>query len=81
MYEPDEEYTFFITDYRLYYYIGMSFGLKNVGATYQRLVNMMFNDLIGKTTNVYVDDMLFKSKMVRNHVEHLRQMSNVLQKY
>ena len=40
----------------------MPFELKNAGATYQRLVNMMFKEQIGKTIEVYVDDMLVKSK-------------------
>ena len=60
---------------------GMPFSLKNAGATYQRLVNMMFKDLIRKTMDVYVDDMLVKSRMAGDHVEHLRQMFNVLRKY
>ena len=59
----------------------MPFSLKNIGATYQSLVNMMFKDLIGKTIEVYVDDMLVKSRMTEDHVEHLRQMFNVLRKY
>ena len=42
---------------------------------------MMFKDLMGKTMEVYVDDMLVKSRMARDHVEHLRQMFNVLRKY
>ena len=42
---------------------------------------MMFKDLIGKPMEVYVDDMLGKSRMGRDHVEHLRQMFNVLRKY
>ena len=46
----------------------MSFGLKNIGATYQRLVNMMFKDLIEKIIKVYVNDMLVKSKMTREHI-------------
>ena len=54
----DEEHTSFITDRGVYCYKFMPFGLKNVGATYQRLVNMMFEVLIGKTMEVYVDDML-----------------------
>ncbi|XP_074327561.1 uncharacterized protein LOC141665476 [Apium graveolens] len=58
MYGPDQEHTFFITDRGLYCYIGMPFGLINVGATYQRLVNKMFKKQIGKTMEVYVDDML-----------------------
>ena len=78
MYEPDEEHTFFITDRGLYYYKVMSFGLKNARATYQRLVNMMFKDLIGKSMEVYVDNMLVKSKIAGDHVEHLKQMFNIL---
>ena len=46
----------------------MSFGLKNIGATYQRLVNMMFKDLIEKIIKVYVNDMLVKSQMTRDHI-------------
>ena len=62
MYEPDEEHTSFITDPSLYCYKAMPFGIKNAGATYQRLVNGMFKDMIGKSMEVYVDDMLVKSK-------------------
>uniref|UniRef100_A0A2N9G201 Integrase catalytic domain-containing protein n=1 Tax=Fagus sylvatica TaxID=28930 RepID=A0A2N9G201_FAGSY len=40
----------------------MPFGLKNAGATYQRLMNRMFHDQIGRNVEVYVDDMLVKSK-------------------
>ena len=56
----------------------MPFGLKNVGATYQRLVNAMFKDLIGKTMEVYVDDMLVKSRAVADHVDYLGQMFSIL---
>ena len=52
----------------------MPFGLKNVGATYQRLVNMMFKEQIGKIMEVYVDDMLVKSKVASDHVAHLTDM-------
>ena len=41
----------------------MPFGLKNAGATYQRLVNKMFEEFLGKTMEVYIDDMLVKSIM------------------
>ena len=81
MYEPDEEYTSFITNWSLYCYKVMPFGLKNTGATYQRLMNEMFKDLIGKSIEVYVDDMLVKSKTAEGHIEHLSQMFNILQKY
>ena len=50
--EPDEEHSSFITDIGLYCYKAMLFGLKNVEATYQRLVNRMFKDLIGKSMEV-----------------------------
>ena len=42
---------------------------------------MMFKDLIGKTMEVYMNDMLVKSRMAEDHVEHLTWMFNVLQKY
>ena len=41
----------------------------------------MFEDLIGKSMEVYVDDMLVKSKIARDHIEHLNQMFNILRKY
>ena len=81
MYEPNKEHTSFITDRGFYYYKVMSLGLKNARATYQRLASMMFKDLIRKTIEVYVDDMLVKSIMAGDHVEHLRWMFSILQKY
>ena len=71
----------FTIDRGLYYYMAMSFGLKNTGATYQRLVNGIFKDLIGKSMEVYVNDMLVKSKIAGNHREYMNQMFNILQKY
>ena len=50
-----------------------SFGLKNAGATYQRLVNKMFNKQIGRNMEVYVDDMLFKSKEELAHLDDLKE--------
>lgn len=61
----------FITDFGVYCYLVMTFGLKNAGATYQRLVNKIFKHLIGKTVEVYVDDMLVKSLDKSDHIEHL----------
>ena len=71
MYELDEEHTSFIIDRGLYCYKAMSFSLTNKRATYQRLVNAMFKDLIGKTVEVYVDCLLVKSRTTSDHVEHL----------
>ena len=49
----------------------MPFGLKNAGATYQRLVNKMFQKQIEASMEVYIDDMLVKSIKVELNVTHL----------
>ena len=56
----------------------MPFGLKNAEATYQRLVNQMFNKQIGKNVEVYIDDMLVKSKEEEDHLDDLKEMFNTL---
>ncbi|XP_052113192.1 uncharacterized protein LOC127744804 [Arachis duranensis] len=62
MHRPDEDKTAFIMPGGTLCYKVMSFGLKNAGATYQRLMSKIFHDLIGKTVEVYVDDILAKTK-------------------
>ena len=59
----------------------MPFGLKNAGATYLRLVNKIFKLLIGRTMEVYVDDMITKSKNPKEYVEHLEETFGLLRKY
>ena len=59
----------------------MPFGLKNAGATYQRLVKKMFRPLLYSTMEVCIDDMLVKSKQRLDHVTHLQHAFNVLQEY
>ena len=81
MFALDEEHISFITNRWLYYYKAMLFSLKNTRATYQRLVNTMFKDLIGKTMEVYVNDMLLRSRAARDHMDHLGQMFSNLRKY
>ena len=49
----------------------MPFCLKNTGATYQRLVNKIFVDKIGRTMKVYVDDMLVRSPTIKQHIHDL----------
>ncbi|GJT94138.1 reverse transcriptase domain-containing protein [Tanacetum coccineum] len=61
MAEEDEENTAFYTDQGTYCYTKMSFGLKNAGATYQRLVDSTFQSQIGRNLESYVDDMVIKS--------------------
>ncbi|KAL2243755.1 UNVERIFIED_CONTAM: Retrovirus-related Pol polyprotein from transposon opus [Sesamum indicum] len=81
MAEEDRDKTSFVTEKGIYYYNMMSFGLKNAGATYQRLVNKMFGDLLGKTMEVYVDDMLVKSKRSQDHIGDLAQAFNIMRTY
>ncbi|GFY99208.1 hypothetical protein Acr_13g0006090 [Actinidia rufa] len=81
MHLPDVEKTSFITERGLYCYKVMPFGLKNTGATYQRLVNKMFKEQIKKTMEVYIDDMLVKSLKVANHITHLEEAFGILRKY
>ena len=56
-----------------YKWVVMPFGLKNAGATYQRAMNTIFHDLIGTTIEVYIDDVVVKSKSHRTHIDDLRQ--------
>ena len=60
MHEDDWEKTSFVTSQGLFCYRVMPFGLKNAGATYQRLMNRMFALQIRRNIQVYVDDMLVK---------------------
>ena len=59
----------------------MPFGLKNVGATYQRLVNKMFQKQIEASMEVYIDDMLVKSVKAELHVAYLDESFQVLKNY
>ena len=52
-----------------YHYKVMPFGLKNVGSTYQRMITRMFESHLGKNIEIYVDDMVVKSKVVSEHLE------------
>ncbi|GJZ95464.1 reverse transcriptase domain-containing protein [Tanacetum coccineum] len=62
MAREDEEKTAFYTEQGTYCYMKMPFGLKNAGATYQRLVDSTFQSQIGRNLEAYVDDMVIKSK-------------------
>ena len=78
MHPEDQEKTSFITDRGLYCYKVMPFSLRNAGATYQRLVNKMFQGKIGKNMEVYVDDMLVKSTKSGNHAHDLQEAFETL---
>ena len=59
----------------------MLFGLKNAGATYQRLMNKMFTHQIGRNVQVYVDDMLMKSLRKNDHLNDLQETFDTLWSY
>ena len=79
--EADQEKTSFITSQGLFCYKVMSFGLKNAGATYQRLVNHMFRPQIGRNVEVYVDDILVKSVDEGSHLDDLQETFETLRRY
>ncbi|RDY10067.1 Retrovirus-related Pol polyprotein from transposon 17.6, partial [Mucuna pruriens] len=59
----------------------MPFGLKNAGATYQRAMISLFHDMMHKELEVYVDDMIAKSRTPKQHVEDLQRLFNILRKF
>ena len=58
----------------LFEYLVMTFRLKKAGATYQRAMNYIFHDLIGKLVEIYIDDVVVNSKSAGGHLEDLRQV-------
>ena len=59
----------------------MPFGLKNVESTYQRMMIKIFEPQLGKNIEVYIDDMVGKSKVVSEHVGDLWNIFKILRKY
>ena len=64
-----------------YHYKVMLFGLKNAGSTYQRMMTRMFEPQLGKSIEIYVDDMVAKSKVVSEHLRDLGSTFGVLRKH
>ena len=81
MAEEDQEKTTFITSQGLNCYKVMPFRLKNARATYQRLVNKMFSKQIGRNMEVYVDNLLIKSKEEPAHLDDLKETFATLRQY
>ena len=73
MIESDQLATSFITPFGSFCYISMLFGLKNTGATYQRCILNYFEDLIGRTVEAYIDDIVVKSKWADHLIAALEQ--------
>ena len=70
----NQERTSFITPIRNYHYKVMPFGLKNAGATYQRMMTRMFEPQLEKNIEIYIDDMVVKSKAESEHVNDLENI-------
>ena len=74
MYPQDQEKTAFITDFGVYCYNVMPLGLKNAGATYQRMMNLVFFEQIGRILEMYIDDIIVKTDLVADLEEVFQQL-------
>ena len=72
----DEELTAFQTPKGIYHYKVMPFGLKNAGVTYQQAMQRIFDDILHKIVQCYVDDLVVKTKKIRDHLRDLRITQN-----
>ncbi|XP_061351831.1 uncharacterized protein LOC133296787 [Gastrolobium bilobum] len=73
LHPDDHEKTAFITNKGNFCYNVMPFGLKNAGATYQRMMNRIFQGQIGRNLEVYIDDMIVKSLHMSAHITDLKE--------
>ncbi|XP_057757888.1 uncharacterized protein LOC130976943 [Arachis stenosperma] len=81
MHPSDQEKTAFIIEYGNHCYNVMPFGLKNAGATYQRLMNKVFQNQIGRNIEVYVDDMVAKTMVGKSHINDLMEIFAQIRRY
>ena len=77
----DQEKTAFVTLIGNYHYKVMPFGLKNVGTIYQRMMTRMFEPQLGKSIEIYIDDMVVKSKVEFGHINDLKNIFEILRKH
>jgi hypothetical protein len=77
----DEDKTTFHTDIGVFCYTKMPFGLKNVGATYQRLMDKVFQDQIGRNVEVYVDDIVINSRTEKDPLKDINETFRKLRAY
>ena len=77
----DEELIAFRTPKDIYCYKVMPFGLKNAGATYQRAMQKIFDDMLHKNVECYVDDLVVKSRKREDHLQDLRMVFDKLRRY
>jgi len=82
MAEEDKLKTTFMTKLGNYYFNIMPFGLRNAGATYQRMMNKVYDKkFLGDILEVYMDDMIVKSQHEVNHAAHLKRVFEQTRKY
>nr|KYP58883.1 Retrovirus-related Pol polyprotein from transposon opus [Cajanus cajan] len=81
MHPADEDKTAFIADQATYYYRVMPFSLKNARATYQRLMDKVLAEQLGRNAEAYVDDMVVKSDNVSRHFADLQESFDTLARY
>jgi len=67
-----------MNDSNNFYYEVMPFGLKNVGATYQRVMDYIFTDMIDRSVEVYVDDFIIKSDSCKQQMKDLQEIFQAL---
>ncbi|CAH9134294.1 unnamed protein product [Cuscuta epithymum] len=79
MHPDDAEKTAFVTADGVYCYVVMPFGLRNAMATFQRMIGMLFKDVLGKTMEAYVDDILIKSKKKEDHVRDMERIFTIME--
>jgi hypothetical protein len=73
MAKEDEEKTSFRTSFGIYCYVRMAFGLRNAGATFARLVQIVLKSQLGRNVSAYVDDIVVKSVKQNDHLSDLRE--------
>ncbi|GAU49430.1 hypothetical protein TSUD_181770 [Trifolium subterraneum] len=81
MHPMDAQHTTFMSNTYNYFYNVMPFGLKNAGATYQRLMDRVFVEQIGKNMKVYIDDMVVKTQKEGEHDKDLDDILKSVRKY
>jgi hypothetical protein len=79
--KEDEEKTAFITPYDMFCYQGMPFGLKNAGATYQRMMQNCLRSQIGHNIQVYIDDVVITTRKEESLISDLAETFDNLNRY
>jgi len=81
MHPRDESKTTFMTESSCYFYKAMPFGLKNVGATYQSIMDRVLAPILGRKVQVYVDDMVVTTQKKEQHTTDLEELFTTIAKY